>query len=119
MNVPKQFLLVKKLIGCRVHNQEGEELGTVENLLVEVETGQVQYVVLSVGGYFGLGNKSFLFSWGAVNYIPEENALTLNFPVNKGLLESVPSVDPSHSPYRWDSINAVDDYYKTATKQIG
>ena len=44
------------LVGATVYNSSGEEVGTVENLLIRSE-GAVSGVVISVGGFLGVGSK--------------------------------------------------------------
>ncbi len=44
------------LVGATVYNSSGEEVGTVENLLIRSE-GTVSGVVISVGGFLGVGSK--------------------------------------------------------------
>ena len=52
---PAKILVAKtfkpsKLIGLNVRNKEGEKLGTVNDLVLNIETGKIAYVALSVGG---------------------------------------------------------------------
>lgn len=44
------------LVGATVYNNTGHEIGTVENLLIRSQ-GTVSGVVLSVGGFLGVGTK--------------------------------------------------------------
>ena len=43
-----------------VYDINGEQVGTVENLYVERETGVPRFLVVSAGGVLGLGKKHFL-----------------------------------------------------------
>jgi sporulation protein YlmC with PRC-barrel domain len=42
------------LIGMEVKNDEGEKLGKVDDLAVDLETGRIVQVILSTGGFLGL-----------------------------------------------------------------
>src|SRR5688572_21208581 len=42
------------LIGMEVQNYEGEKLGKVDDLAVDLETGRIVQVVLSTGGFLGV-----------------------------------------------------------------
>ena len=46
-----------KLLGSPVHNELGEGLGEIDDLLVDLNDGEIRYAVLSFGGVFGFGNK--------------------------------------------------------------
>jgi sporulation protein YlmC with PRC-barrel domain len=44
------------LIGTPVNNLQGENLGNVQNLLVDLRTGRIVAVVISSGGFLGMGD---------------------------------------------------------------
>ena len=46
---------------------QGETLGKIEDLMLDVETGRVAYAVLSFGGYMGMGDKLFAMPWQALH----------------------------------------------------
>ncbi len=45
-----------ELIGAQVQNNAGEKLGKVEDLIVDVNSGRVVNVVVSSGGFLGIGS---------------------------------------------------------------
>ena len=47
------------VIGVDVKNNQDEDLGEVEALMLDKMTGKVAYVVLSYGGFLGMGDKLF------------------------------------------------------------
>ena len=44
------------LIGMEVKNYQGEKLGKVDDLVLDVETGRIVQVILSTGGIIGIGD---------------------------------------------------------------
>ena len=48
-----------------VRNKQGEKLGTVSDMVIDIPSGKINYVALSVGGVLGVGDKMF-----AVPYRP-------------------------------------------------
>ena len=54
------------LTGDKVVNRQKEDLGTIEHLMIDVETGRVAYAVLSFGGFLGMGDKLFAIPWSAL-----------------------------------------------------
>jgi sporulation protein YlmC with PRC-barrel domain len=46
------------LIGAEVKNLEGEKLGDIKDVVIDFETGNVAYVVMSAGGLLGIGEKN-------------------------------------------------------------
>src|SRR5262245_1280011 len=47
------------LTGDKVVNAAGEDLGKIEDFMLDVESGRIRYAVLSFGGVLGLGSKLF------------------------------------------------------------
>ena len=50
----KQFMSAEKLLGKSIKNDQGQDLGTVKDLLFGTD-GELEYVVLSEGGVLGIG----------------------------------------------------------------
>ena len=46
-------------IGDKIKNAAGEDLGELKELMIDVNSGQIAYAVLSFGGFLGLGEKLF------------------------------------------------------------
>ncbi|MFB3819733.1 MAG: PRC-barrel domain-containing protein [Candidatus Methylomirabilales bacterium] len=53
------LIRASQFIGKEVRNQENERLGTVDELVLDVRSGQAAYVVLAQGGVLGIGEKLF------------------------------------------------------------
>ena len=55
------------ILGKKVQNSGGETLGSVDNLVISPEDGQITHVVLSVGGFLGVGEKKVAVDWNRVH----------------------------------------------------
>ena len=53
---PEPTVSVDQVLGSRVVNAEGEEVGEIEDLVLD--RNQIAYAVVSVGGFLGLGEKT-------------------------------------------------------------
>ncbi|KAF0675513.1 PRC-barrel domain-containing protein [Profundibacterium mesophilum] len=53
----------EKLIGAEVYNTESDRVGKVENVLTS-ENGEIEGLVISVGGFLGIGDKPVKLSSG-------------------------------------------------------
>lgn len=51
------------LIGTKVHDAQGKDLGEIEALWLDPKTGQVKDVILSVGTTLGVGGKNKVVAW--------------------------------------------------------
>src|SRR3546814_5273342 len=63
--------------GKTVHGRDGDKLGTVDKLILDERTGQVAYVILSTGGFLGLGQSYHPVPWPAFRYRSEEHTSEL------------------------------------------
>ena len=101
------------LEGDDVVNREGETLGELEEIMLDVTTGRIAYAVLSTGGFLGLGDKLFAIPWGALTMDPENKRFILD--ADKERLEQAPGFDKDHWPsmadQRW--ATQIHSYYGT------
>jgi sporulation protein YlmC with PRC-barrel domain len=58
--------------GANVYNTRGQQLGTVDNLLID-SSGKVGAAVVSVGGFAGVGNKLVKVPFTQLNFVPSNN----------------------------------------------
>lgn len=79
------------LIGERVVDPQGEDLGRIEELMVDAAAGQVRYAIVSFGGVFGLGEKLFAIPWGMLQPDPENRRFLL--AASREQLKGAPAFD--------------------------
>ncbi len=92
----RRVMSASSLTGDRVRNSAGEDLGKVEEIMVDVPTGRIAYAVLSFGGFLGMGNKLFAIPWQALTLDEAEHEFVLN--VDKQTLENAPGFDKDNWP---------------------
>jgi sporulation protein YlmC with PRC-barrel domain len=59
-------LLASSLIGTTVYSPAGEALGDINDLVFNEDDGQVQAVIVGVGGFLGIGQKNVAVSFDAI-----------------------------------------------------
>ena len=91
----------KTVIGSKVMNAQNEDLGEIEDLVLDVGAGRIVYAVLSFGGFLGMGEKYFAIPWNAFQFNSKENQAVLN--VDKKLLANAPGFDKDAWPNLADS----------------
>ena len=108
-----RVLSATTIIGDSVRNPEGDDLGKIEDLMLDLEFGRIAYAVLSFGGFMGVGNKLFAVPWPAMTLDTVNKRFTLN--VVKEALKDAPGFDkarwPSMSDKTWAS--GVHKFYGT------
>jgi sporulation protein YlmC with PRC-barrel domain len=76
----------RSIIGDKVRSTEGEDLGEIKELLIDSETGRIEYGVLSFGGFMGMGEKQIAVPFESFIYQEEGKYFELN--VDKEVLEN-------------------------------
>ncbi len=67
------------ILGMNVRGSSGENLGQINDLVVDALTGRVVYAAVSTGGLLGLGDTLRAVPFSALNYTSDRReALTLN-----------------------------------------
>jgi hypothetical protein len=107
-------MLASALAGTEVVNREGEKLGAIDEIMLDVPMGRIAYAVLSSGGFLGIGEKLFAIPWGTLTWDTENKFFILD--VSKDRLEQAPGFDKDHWPSTADQTWAtnVHKYYVTA-----
>ena len=99
------------LKGDAVRNSAGEDLGKIEDIMLDVRNGQIAYAVLSFGGFLGMGNKLFAVPWSALTLDTDNECFVLD--VSKERLKDAPGFDkdswPSMADPRWQG--EINTYY--------
>lgn len=108
MTATPHVLPSNTLVGDRVRNAEGEDLGTIEELMIDLHSGRIVYVVLSFGGILGIGDKLFAIPWSALSLDPDDNQIVLN--VKRASLENAPGLDKEQWPSMADRDWGVEIY---------
>jgi len=111
-NHPVQRLTSTSIIGDSVENNEGENLGEIDNLMVNLQTGHVEYAVVEFGSFLGMGGKLFAIPFRELRVNPAKKVFVLNR--DKDYLKKSPGFDKTHWPDTNDHYyDYVDNYYGT------
>jgi sporulation protein YlmC with PRC-barrel domain len=96
MSIGTQSLSASTIIGDAVVNEYGEDLGKIEDLMIDLEQNRIAYAVLSFGGLLGIGEKLFAIPLEALRLDPENKRFVLD--VERERLEQAPGFDKDDWP---------------------
>lgn len=110
------LLSASSIKGTSVKNLKDVEIGTIKDIMLYTDTGEIAYAVLSVNtGFLNLESKYFAIPWEAMSFIRAsrsgEEVITLD--VDKEKLENSPGFDKDDWPMTPQSevISAAFKYY--------
>ncbi len=86
----------KKVEGTSVENPQGENLGSIRDVMIDEISGQVAYAVLKYGSVLGIGGKLFALPWEVLEYDPERDAYIIDLPQDQ--LRNAPSYEENTQP---------------------
>ena len=95
-NSPLKFLTATSIIGDHVHNSKDEHLGSVKDIMIDIRSGQIEYVVLELGGFLGLGEKFFAIPFSQLGVNAKSQTFVLHH--DKATLQAAPGFDKEHWP---------------------
>src|SRR5579862_4642644 len=104
--------LATALLNDRVRNSAGENIGKIEDVVIDPDSGAIRYAVVSLAGV--IGDKLIAVPWFSMSVSPFRDYLVLNMD---GLrFEGAPAFDRNHWPDMADPIwqRSIHDYYGPA-----
>ena len=113
MQVSNVVRASKDVVGKDVKNTKDENLGKIEETMLDKVAGRVAYIVLESGGVLGLGTKYFALPWNSINYNKEKDCFILD--IDKEKLKNAPGFDKDNWPDMADRQwgQTVNNYFGT------
>jgi sporulation protein YlmC with PRC-barrel domain len=89
-------------IGKVVYDQAGANIGEVNDMILS-DNGEIQAVILGVGGFLGIGEKNVAVAVPAVQMVQDGDNMRLVVQATKEQLEAAPSYDLRNRRYADDN----------------
>lgn len=103
------FASTSRLKEDKIVNSEGENLGKIEDLMIDLQDGRLAYAIISFGGGFmDIGDKLFVIPWQAL-LKPFEHAFLLDIP--RDVLEKAEGFDKENLPKTREELSRTYTYY--------
>jgi sporulation protein YlmC with PRC-barrel domain len=105
------LLSASTITGDDVCNLKDEKLGTIQDVMLDTQSGKIRYAVLSSGGFLGMGDRLFAIPWNALKLDGPNKRFTLDVDLQR--LKDAPGFNkdewPIWSDHAWNA--SVDSYY--------
>ena len=96
-------LRADKLKGKNVETPSGDKLGDIDEVVIDPQNGRIAYVVLSVGGFLGIGDRLVAVPWEAIKIERKDNKDRLTLAATKDKLEKAPQFDKGEA--KWNEMS--------------
>jgi sporulation protein YlmC with PRC-barrel domain len=95
-NRPLKFLTASSIIGDTVLNPEGDHLGTIKDIMIDLVDGKIEYIIIEFGGFLGIGEKYFAIPFALLQVDAKLDGFILN--QTREALNGAPGFDKDHWP---------------------
>jgi sporulation protein YlmC with PRC-barrel domain len=97
--------------GNKVMSSDGEHLGKISDIMLDVRSGRIAYAVLSSGAFLGVGYTLHAIPWSALTLDTDDRCFVLDASVER--IKNAPGFDkdnwPSMADMQWGT--SVHEYY--------
>jgi sporulation protein YlmC with PRC-barrel domain len=108
-NRPLRYLTSTSIVGDKVHNPAGEQLGGIKDIMIDLETGKIVYFVIEFGGFLGIGVKYFAIPFSLLKVDPENKQFI--FDQSRDAMSEAPGFDMDHWPDTNIHLEKVNEYW--------
>ena len=102
-------------MGSHIKNLQNQDIGTIDDLIFNPDTGHVRFAVLSVGSFLGVGETKVAVPWAAVGLEKNSPGEAPSYVVDatKDKLEKAPRFDANKLSdlYARTTAQPIFDYY--------
>ena len=102
-----------KVEGTPVCRLNGDNIGTIERVMIDKLSGKVAYVVMSFGGFLGMGEDYYPLPWSVLTYNPTLGGYEVELTEQQ--LRNAPKYS-RHESWDWGDrqrTQKLTDYYGT------
>jgi sporulation protein YlmC with PRC-barrel domain len=108
-NWPVRLLTASSITGDKVVNRQGEDLGKIGDIMLNIRKGSIEYFILEYGGFLGVGEKLFAIPFRFLELDQANERFIMN--LDKENLEKAPGFDKDH----WPGTNNSNYYNEAGT----
>ena len=108
-----RLIAADQVEGTTIYNPAGDNLGSVEDVMIDKVTGKIAYAVVGFGGFLGIGNRHYPMPWEKLKYDTNMGGFVVD--LDKRTLEGAPSYSDTDT-VGWEDRawgKRVYDYYGT------
>jgi sporulation protein YlmC with PRC-barrel domain len=94
--IDPQLIAATTIIGDKVIGSDNKEVGKIEEIMMDLTEGTLTYVVLSIGGVLGIGDRFIALPLDSLTFDTEEKVFYID--ANSQKLKKLPGFDKNQWP---------------------
>ncbi|TCG03316.1 photosystem reaction center subunit H [Paraburkholderia steynii] len=91
-----EVMAASTLEGNTVISSDGEDVGKIKDIMLDVRSGRVAYAVFSEGGFLGMGSTLHAVPWNALTLDTDQKFFHVDIAAQR--LKDDPGFDKDHWP---------------------
>lgn len=96
VNETSTLIAGAKVAGTYVFNPDGDNIGEINDVMIDKRSGKVAYAVMSFGGFLGIGQDYHPLPWSLLKYDTSLGGYVVD--LSKSQLEKAPAVKDAAFP---------------------
>ncbi|MCP3727540.1 PRC-barrel domain-containing protein [Paraburkholderia sp. CNPSo 3272] len=96
-----EVMAAATLDGTKVMSSDGEHVGKISHIMLDVRNGRIAYAVLSEGGFLGVGSSLHAIPWSALTLDTDQKCFFVDIAAQR--LKDDPGFDKDHWPAMADA----------------
>jgi sporulation protein YlmC with PRC-barrel domain len=110
-NTSGRLIGADQVQGTYIYNPAGDNLGSVQDVMIDKVSGRIAYAVVGFGGFLGIGDRHYPLPWEKLKYDPSMGGYVVD--LDRRTLEGAPSYATNEAAGWEDPAwgRRVDDYY--------
>jgi sporulation protein YlmC with PRC-barrel domain len=69
----------KKVIGTNVKDRKGNKIGEIEDIVLDKQSNNIMFAVVSFGGFLGMAEKYHPLPWASLTYDDNDNGYIVDY----------------------------------------
>lgn len=96
-----EIMAAATLDGNKVMSSDGEHVGKISDIMLDVRSGRIAYAVLAEGGFLGMGANLHAIPWNALTLDTDQKCFYVDIAAQR--LKDDPGFDKDHWPTMADT----------------
>lgn len=95
-NSPLRYLTATSIIKDKVNNRDEKHIGDIKDIMIDLDSGRIEYVIIELGGFLGIGEKYFAIPYSFLKVDSVNEVFVLD--QDNETMKNAPGFDREHWP---------------------
>jgi sporulation protein YlmC with PRC-barrel domain len=88
------IIAADKVQGTKIYSATGDNLGSIDDIMIDEKSGNIAYAIMSIGGFLGIGSRYYPLPWSMLRYDADLSGYVVD--VDRAQLKGAPAYGRWH-----------------------